>query len=156
MSDGQPEGAVARPGGGQAVGRGQQVGGGTHVHSTAQVGHVLQTEELPLLSEASLLQLGPQVGGGRRIGVSPALNLHTAALIHLLQLLQADPRPVQDADVEAGPGDLAEVVVGLAGVEALVLPADGGDDVSEGGGDVPPAQGPLDTGDLGVGVHLKH
>ena len=69
--------------------------------------------------------------------------------------LQADPGAVQDGHLQLGPALLAQVVVGLAGVEALVLLSDGGDDVAEGGGDISASSGPLHTGHARVGVNLR-
>ena len=43
----------------------------------------------------------------------------------------------------------------LAGVEAAVREAESGDDVSEGGGDVAPAAGPLHIVNRRLGVHLN-
>ena len=141
---------VGRP----CVGVSRLVAEHTYILPAARVRDVLQTEIFSLLSEGFLAKLTPEEGVGGRTGLGLALNLQTGAHLHLLESLQGDAGPVQDTDVEVCPGHLAEVVVRLAGVEPLVPPTDGGDDVPEGGGDVAPGQGPLDAGHLGVGVHL--
>ena len=72
------------------------------------------------------------------LGFSLALNLHLHRLPLLLlpPSIQADPRPVQDGHLQLRPALLTQVVVGLEGVEPLVLQGDGGDDVTEDGGDI--------------------
>ena len=47
------------------------------------------------------------------------------------------------------------LIANLAGVEASVVEAEGGDDVSEGGCDVAPAPRPPYRGDTRVGVNLN-
>ena len=153
--DGQDEGAVGPPGGGNPQGRSHQVGGGADELPAVCVAEVAQHQEFPLRPEDLIPHLGPQVTAGGGLGLRPALHLESLPLLPLPPPLQTDPGTVQHLHLQLRPALLAQVVVGLAGVEALVLLGDGGDDVAEGGGDISAGSGPLHTGHARVGVNLR-